>query len=146
MLFSFLRSTFNIMTRLTEIYRECIVQSSAIIIRSNFSRYYIRHCDNSGRKWVRYQNHNRHPIYRPHGQAMGYVLCEFWRKLTVLYRHCTVKFILGRVWFVWSISHKVCPMCVDFLLCCGYMIVHHGFIWYICPYTETERLSGWQPW
>ena len=30
------------------------IQSSAVITRSNLSRYYIRHCDNSGRKWIRY--------------------------------------------------------------------------------------------
>ena len=30
------------------------VQSSAVITRSNLSWYYMWHCDNSGRKWIRY--------------------------------------------------------------------------------------------
>ena len=30
------------------------IQSSAVITRSNFSRYYIRHCDNSGGMWIRF--------------------------------------------------------------------------------------------
>ena len=38
------------------------LQPSAVITRSNLSRYYIRHCDNSGRKWIRYLNHSRHPM------------------------------------------------------------------------------------
>ena len=29
-----------------------LIQSSSVITRSNLSRYYIRHCDNSGRKWT----------------------------------------------------------------------------------------------
>ena len=43
----------------------CIVhllkQSSAVITPYNLSRYYIRHGENSGRKWIRYLNHNTHP-------------------------------------------------------------------------------------
>ena len=30
------------------------LQSSAVITRINLSRYYIRHCDNNGGKWIRY--------------------------------------------------------------------------------------------
>ena len=26
----------------------------SVITRSNLSQYYMRHCDNSGRKWMRY--------------------------------------------------------------------------------------------
>ena len=50
----------------------------------NLSWYYIQHCDNSGRKWIRFLNHNRHPKPWPHGQAMGCLLWGFWRKLTML--------------------------------------------------------------
>ena len=34
--------------------RLCQIQSSAVIMQSNLSRYYIRHCDTSGRKLIRY--------------------------------------------------------------------------------------------
>ena len=51
-----------------------ILQSSAVITRSNLSRYYIRHCDNGGRKWIRFWNHKSHPIPRPNGRAMGHLL------------------------------------------------------------------------
>ena len=30
------------------------IQPSAVMIRSNLSQYHLRHCDNSGRKWIRY--------------------------------------------------------------------------------------------
>ena len=56
------------------------MQSNAVKTRSNFSRCYKRHCDNSGRKWIRYQNHNRHPIAGPHGWA-SYGVSKWWRKL-----------------------------------------------------------------
>ena len=38
------------------------VQSSAKITQSNLPQYYIRHCYNSTRNYIRYQNHNRHPL------------------------------------------------------------------------------------
>ena len=57
------------------------IQSSAIISLSNLSRYFIQLC-NSGRKWIKYKNHNRHTIPHPHGQAMGCPLWGVWRKLT----------------------------------------------------------------
>ena len=67
-------------------------QSSAVVTRSNLSRYYIRHCDDSGRKWIRFQNHNRHPISRPQGRAMG-VYCQIvriWEKIdcVITAPHC----------------------------------------------------------
>ena len=55
------------------------IQSSAVITRSNLSWYYIGHCDNNGRKWIWYWNHNRHPTSRPDGWAMG-VYCEDFRE------------------------------------------------------------------
>ena len=61
------------------------IQWSAVITRSRFSRQYILHCDNSGRKWMSYWNHNRNPISLPPGRAMGYLLWGFGRKkLTAL--------------------------------------------------------------
>ena len=60
------------------------IQSSAVITRSNLSRYYTRQGNNGGRNWIRYQNHNRHSIPRPHGRAMGCLLWGFWRKSTAL--------------------------------------------------------------
>ena len=53
------------------------IESSAIITWSNLSGYYMRQCNNRCRKWVRHYNHNRHPIPRPHGRAMGRLLWEF---------------------------------------------------------------------
>ena len=61
--------------------RHSRVQSSAIITRSNWSRSYIRHCNNSGRKWIRYQNHKSHLISRLHGWAMGCLLWGFVKKI-----------------------------------------------------------------
>ena len=65
------------------------VQSSAVITWSNLPRYYIGHFDNSGRKWMRYENHNTDNRC-PWGQDMGCLwsgfclLWGFWRKLTAL--------------------------------------------------------------
>ena len=74
-----------------EFFWERNIQSSAVITRSNLSRYYIRHCDSSGRNWIRYLNHSRHPIPRPHERAMGVYfedLGENWARYngTALYK------------------------------------------------------------
>ena len=58
-----------------------VVQSSSVVTRSNLSRYHIWNCDNSGRKWIRVQNHNRHPIPGPHGRSMGCKLWGSWEKI-----------------------------------------------------------------
>ena len=42
--------------------RENVIQSSAVITRSNLSLCYIRHWDNSGRTYIRFETHNRHAI------------------------------------------------------------------------------------
>ena len=47
---------------------------TVVITRSYLSRYYIRQIGYSG-KWIRYQNHNRHPISRPQGELWG-VYCD----------------------------------------------------------------------
>ena len=60
----------------------------------HLSRYYIRHCDNSGRKWNTFWNHNKHPISRPHGRAMGCLLWGFWRKLPASLWHRAVLFYI----------------------------------------------------
>ena len=80
------------------IYPTSGIQSSAVITRSNSSWYDIRHCDNSGRKWVRYSNHNRYPIYRLRGRAMGCVLWAFWRKLP-RYNDTALYIQRGLKWF-----------------------------------------------
>ena len=56
------------------------IQSSAVITRSNLSRFYTQRC----RTWLRLENHNRHPIPRPNGRAMECLLSGNWRKLTAL--------------------------------------------------------------
>ena len=63
-----------------------IVQSSAVITRSNLSWW---HCDNRSKTKIRPQTHNRHPIPRPRGRAMGCVLWGFWRKLTTCWAVCS---------------------------------------------------------
>ena len=53
------------------------LQSSTVVTRSNLSRYYIRHCNNIGRKWIIFKDHDRHPIPRPNGRAeLWDVYCE----------------------------------------------------------------------
>ena len=64
--------------------RTLVIQSSAVITRSNLSWYCIWHCDNNSRKWIRVSKHNRHPIPRRHGRAMRCRLWGFWRKSTAL--------------------------------------------------------------
>ena len=50
------------------------IQSSAIITRSNIRRFCNHHCRNWDRISIRGWNHERHPIPRPNGQAMGCLL------------------------------------------------------------------------
>ena len=39
-----------------------------------------QHCDHSCRTWIRLETHNRYPIPRPNGRAMGCLLWRYWRK------------------------------------------------------------------
>ena len=57
------------------------IQSHNVITQSNLTWYYLQCYCNSGRKWIRFGNHNRHPISRPHGWAMGCLLWGLGRKL-----------------------------------------------------------------
>ena len=68
------------------------MHSSAVISRSNLPRYYIGHCDSSGRKRIIFKNHNRHPILRPHGRTTGCLLWGFRKILTALWRPRAVVF------------------------------------------------------
>ena len=53
------------------------LQSSTVVTRSNLWQYYIRHCNNIGRKWIIFKDHNRHPIPRPNGRAeLWDIYCE----------------------------------------------------------------------
>ena len=71
---------------------EILLQSSAVIARSNLSRYYIRPYDNSVRKWIKYQNHNKTPYLALTGELWGVYCEEFGEKWpryngTALYFH-----------------------------------------------------------
>ena len=115
------------------------IQPSAVIMRSYVSRCYIRHCENSGKKLIRYYNHNRHTISRPHGRAMECLLWGFWIKLnrviTILY------FVMGRYQTMLSMSFRTnsvamgheWPSTVEASLKWTgelIMLIHHGQIMY----------------
>ena len=58
-----------------------LIQSSHVII---LSRYYLWHCNDSRTTWIRLEIHNRHPIPRPKGRAMGGLFWGFCGKVTTL--------------------------------------------------------------
>ena len=60
---------------------------SAVKTRFDLSRYYIRHCDKSGRKWIdiRITTDSRH------GRAIGCLFWEFCRKLTAFEQHRSIS-------------------------------------------------------
>ena len=64
-----------------------MIQSSAVIKPYNLSWNYKRHWENNGRtiKWIRFWNHNRHPITPVNEQAMGRLLWRFRSKLVALW-------------------------------------------------------------
>ena len=66
------------------------IRSGAVKTRHNIIWYCLHHCSNCNRIYVRVWVHERHPIPRPNGWAMGCLLWEFGRNLTVLYKtpHC----------------------------------------------------------
>ena len=74
------------------------IQSGAFISWSNIERYYI----NNGRNWVRISircwMNKMHPIPRPNGRAMGWLLWGLRRKLTALWRHRTVLIFVAASW------------------------------------------------
>ena len=51
------------------------IQSSAVITRPNFSRYYIRHCDNSGGMWINFRITTDTPYLALTGELWS-VYCE----------------------------------------------------------------------
>ena len=51
-------------------YTELEVQTSAIIMRSNLTKYCTHHCSDWGRIYMKVGTHKRHPIPQPNGQAM----------------------------------------------------------------------------
>ena len=53
-----------------------LIQSSAVITRSNIVRYYTKNYGNSGRISIKCWIHKIHPIPRPNVRAMG-VFCEY---------------------------------------------------------------------
>ena len=61
-----------------------LLQSSAVIMRSNIVRYYMNNYRNWDRISTRCGFHIRHPISRANGRAMGCLLWIFVRKLTAL--------------------------------------------------------------
>ena len=61
-----------------------LLQSNAIITRSNLVRYYINNHRNWGRISIRCWTHKKHPIPPPNRRAMGCPLWIFMRKLTAL--------------------------------------------------------------
>ena len=60
------------------------MRSSFVITRSNSVIYYITNYRNSDRISIRYWFQKRHPISRPNGRAMTYILRKFMRKVTAL--------------------------------------------------------------
>ena len=62
---------FNIVLYATAIHREFIIQSSAVITRSNIVRYLINNYRNWGRISIRCCSHKRHTIPRHNGRTMG---------------------------------------------------------------------------
>ena len=65
------------------IYTHIYIQSSAVITRSNLSRYYIRHFDNSGKT----QSDIRITVVTP------YLTGELWGVYGEVFWHCTVHII-----------------------------------------------------
>ena len=69
------------------------IQCGAVITQSNLSLYYIRHHDDSNRKSIRFQTHNRHPITRPYGVSYGVSIMRILKKIDriITTTHCTWK-------------------------------------------------------
>ena len=87
-----------------------IVQSSAIITRSNIVRYCIDNCRNWGRTITRYWIHKRHSIPHPNGRAMGCLLLIFFQNWP-RYNCTVVCMILCLVCYVIRLiflSHCIC--------------------------------------
>ena len=102
-----------------------IMWSSAVITRSSLPW----HCDNSGRKWIRYYDNNRHPISCPHRWAMGCLLWAFFgenwpcydganvsgqfvRWLSVMCRICDAVYLEELL--SWDLGWQIAEMCAFF--------------------------------
>ena len=105
------------------------IQSSAILTQSILSCYYIRRCDNSGRKWLRFSNHNRHPISRPHGRAMGCLLLGFWDKIyrVMMSQHCIM-------WPLWCSVISTKSVAFD----CNFIILI--LLWQYCNFFGAKKI------
>ena len=66
------------------IYCSCVIQSSAVVTRSNMTWVFIWCGNDWGKICISDYIHKRHPISRPRGRVMWCLLWRFRRKLTVL--------------------------------------------------------------
>ena len=63
--------------------KEYQLQLSGVIPWYNITLDCIHNCSNWYWTWIRFQTHKRHPIPRPHRRAMGCLLWDLWRRLTM---------------------------------------------------------------
>ena len=82
------------------------IQLIAIITQFKLLWHYIQHCDNSGRKLIRFQNHNNTPYLALTGELRG-VYCEDFAENWPCYNSAAFDFL-----------HLCCNMC-PFIYLCG---------------------------
>ena len=63
-----------------------------------------------------------------------------WKKTTKLPE---IWDIMTLMWHCYSISQEICTRFCCALLCCGYVIIHNEFKWYIYPYSSGLLCWHW---
>ena len=122
-----IRSRYNTVSLLQHCHtRENKVQSGAVITRFNELWYSTMFYSDWYRTKIRVCIHERHPISRPHGWAMGCLLWEFWRNLTTLQRHRTVlvTFSKCKIWSVFHVAFVKYHALLSFIWPCIYVFNH----------------------
>ena len=86
-----------------------VVQSGAVVTRSNLSQIYTQHCTDSSRTWFILEKHNRHPFLALKGE-IWVVCCENLKKIdrVMAVPHCFNPFPVAFGALLWvSLSYDV---------------------------------------
>ena len=121
---------------------------------SSITWYYLHHCSNWDRIWIRVSINKRHPLPRPNGQAMGCLLWEFrenWRHYngTAVYDYSSLSLAFCHNTSPWTCPHNSSvPLCyhidawwqmyeIQFPTTWPRSTCNYIMIWYFWTTTQT---------
>ena len=103
------------------------IQWSAVTMLSN----YIRHCNKSGRKWIRYSNYNRHPWWA----SCGATIVRIWEK--------TDRVTMALHYITILLCSRITQCEFNVIL---WFNIFRPKLWYLMKYTDLKSPASLNPW